>query len=327
MGHAGPPRLSAIAEAAALAPPALQAIAAQYQVRADYQWFSETVERLLPEHRETILAQPDLNRTIFEFCGAFEQEYFPLSEVIMFGIAEWEYDPFEGDRSPLGLIQSGPPFEVHGFECQDMHQMWQEHGAAKTLLMMLLGPDRDLSWRKEEETGMRISWFDAAMSAVDLGVLARIPEPPWRARHVIECLERSEMPDAAQTCRWLTNSTDVWLADVTIMEESWGDPGIYDEGWGEDHLEEMATEWAETKAILDAVNRTIEWMDENPNAALGQLVNAIETHIDDVRRAMPDEESNKHDYDTGEAGSDDGPQSAVVLDEPVGTAGRPDDAG
>lgn len=279
MDNRAPPRVMLLAHLSGRRPPEITALRRLFKVRMDTGWFFDTVGRVMPDKMAELRAIDDPHEQIARFAETFEHRYFPLAEHVMSWITEGtEYAEEEGDDTVWSLLSGGPPYELYGFEYEDPHEMWQEAGPARTLLLLLLGPDPDLPHAGHFDSGVRVSWFEQATAFMDLTPLTRIPEPPWPGSQVIEALEAEGLNAVATTCRWLSHATDIWMADTHVLPDSWGDPSIYDDGWGDEFLEEMAEQWQVTRVIQEEIRTATAWIEMDPVDAMTTMIDAIEKH-------------------------------------------------
>ena len=79
-----------------------------------------------------------------DFAKYFSKEFFPLHESYLEQCREW-WETEAGEEmeaSPYGILQSGIPFQLMGFNWEELHEMWDDVREGISALALLARPPK-----------------------------------------------------------------------------------------------------------------------------------------------------------------------------------------
>ena len=263
MATAAPPVLSNLAGLLLRHPPSLQELVVRLGYAEDYAWFTELVRRLFPQETETLLAVTDVNRRMDRFAGLFQERHFPLYGLFL------DFCLDEGDEPPFTWLRRGIPFGLMGFGYDGLHEMWDGYREGLSALA-LLAEAPDFYW--DEPDGLHTAWLEAAAQRIPQETLERIPRRGIPLDILTQAVEGTEYEGAAQAAAWVLADTDNFFLD-----ESYED-GNYDgfaDPWEDEIIAQGTQEWQRAKALIDAVFRLADWLEEDLPVRFAEMLDFI----------------------------------------------------
>ena len=251
MAAAAPPQLSGLADLLLRRPPSLRELVTLVGYADDYAWFAGLARRLFPQEAEAALSAPDVRTRVVRFAQLFGERHFPLYAPF------FEFFMDEGDEPPWTWLRRGIPFELMGFGYDGLHEMWDGYREGLSALVLLAKPPDSFY---EEPDGLRVAWLESAAERIPQETLLRIPKGGIPLDDLAEALKGTGFEGAAQTCAWVFAETGNFFLDASY------DDGMYegfDDPWEDEVIEAGAEEWRKAAALMDAVGRLTDWLEED----------------------------------------------------------------
>ncbi len=278
MAATAPAQLSGLAELLLRRPPSLRELVTLVGYADDYAWFAGLARRLFPQEAEEALAAPDIRTRVERFARLFGERHFPLYAPY------FEFFMDEGDEPPWTWLRRGIPFELMGFGYDSLHEMWDGYREGLSALVLLVKPPDSLY---EEPDGMRVAWLESAAARIPQETLLRIPQGGIPLDDLTEALKGTGFEGAAQTCAWVLAETGNFFLDASY------DDGMYegfDDPWEDEIIEAGAEEWRKASALMDAVGRLTDWLEEDLPGRFAEM-------LDFVLGRLPNHEQEQEDND------------------------------
>ncbi|MDE0538702.1 MAG: hypothetical protein OXH94_08250 [Rhodospirillales bacterium] len=220
------------------------------------------MRRLFPEEAAATLAAPDARERVGRFARLFAERHFPL------------YLPYldfldEDDEPPWCWLRRGIPYELMGIGYEGLHEMWEGYREGLSALALLAAPPEDL-WIGPD--GLRVAWLEAAAAHIPRETLERIPAGGIPLDALDAAAAGTGYEVAAQAARWVWAETDVFFLDACYedgMFDGFADP------WDDDLIREGTAEWRRAEALMDAVGRLTDWLEEDLPARFAALLDAV----------------------------------------------------
>jgi hypothetical protein len=246
------------------APPSVAGLLHALVPEEGFAEFVELVREYLPEHQVEILSAQSPAHQIALFANHFRDYYFPLP---YFEDAAWN------DFSYADLL-AGVPMLFIGMNWDDWHELPYYQGIGRRLMASLVASPWGTSFGSSDD-GARVALVESCRNEVPQDLLERITDDGYQP---------------AELHRWL-NDTQYWglalLADLV-----WSETGIpfidLDEesmplvGWDPDNVQALTEEWLRAQQLEREIGELEEWLDEEPEARFGELLDFI-----DRRRETP----------------------------------------
>ena len=251
MAVAAPPRLNGLADLLLRRPPLLRELIALVGYADDYGWFTGLVRRLFPQEAEAVLAAPDIGQRVEGFARLFEERHHPLYAPFL------EYSLTEEDEPPFTVLRRGIPYELHGIGYEDLHQMWDGYREGLSALALLTKPPDSFYM---ELDGIRVAWLESASAHIPQDTLLRIPEGGIPQEALAEAVKGTRFEASFQGVAWVGAETGNFFLDNCY------DDGAYDgfsDPWDDEVIAEGTEEWRKAKAIMDAVYKLADWLEED----------------------------------------------------------------
>ena len=278
MATAAPPQLSGLAKLLLRRPPSLRELVTLVGYADDYAWFTGLVRRLFPQEAEAALAAPDVRTRVERFANLFGERHFPLYAPF------FEFFMDEGDEPPWTWLRKGIPFELMGFGYDGLHEMWDGYREGLSAMALLVRPADPFY---EEPDGLRVAWLESATERIPQETLERIPQGGIPLDDLAGALKETKFEGAAQACSWVLAETGNFFLDHTYED------GNYDgfaDPWEDDIIREGTEEWRKASALMDAVSRLTDWLEEDlPGRFAGML--------DFVLPRLPNQEQEENEHD------------------------------
>ena len=261
--HAPPPlRLHALAARLLRRPPSLRELVTVVGYAEDYAWFAALVRRLFPVEAEAALALPDARARVGRFAELFAARHFPL------------YLPYldfldEDDEPPWCWLRRGIPYELMGIGYEGLHEMWEGYREGLSALALLAASPED-RWLGPD--GLRVAWMEAAAAHLPRETLARIPPDGIPLDALDAAVAGTGYEAAAQAARWVWAETDVFFLDACYED---GEYDGFADPWDDDLIAEGTREWRRAEALLGAVWRLADWLEEDLPGRFAALLDAV----------------------------------------------------
>ena len=276
-----PLTLSALAARLLRRPPSLRELVTLVGYAEDYAWFAGLVRRLFPEEAEAALALPDARERVIRFARLFAQRHFPLYLPYLDFYAEDEDEP------PWCWLRRGIPYELMGVGLR---------GAPRDVGGLPRGnlgpgpPGRAPRGPVDRARGAPRGVAGGPPPHIPRETLARIPVGGIPLDALDAAVAGTGYEAAAQAARWVWAETDVFFLDASY------DDGMYDgfaDPWDDDLIRAGTAEWRRAEALLDAVGRLADWLEEDLPARFAALLDAV------LPRLPRDRKKEVRDHDDG----------------------------
>ena len=279
MEAAAPALLSGLAEKLLRRPPSLRELVTLVGYADDYAWFAGLVRRLFHYEAEATLAAPDLRARVERFANLFGERHFPLyTPFIEFWLDE------EGEEPPWSWLRRGIPFDLMGFGYDGLHEMWNGYREGLSAMALLVsapdvyydGPD-----------GLRVAWLESAAERIPQSTLEWIPQGGIPLEALTGALKDTKFEGAAQACSWVLAETGNFFLDHTYEDGSYDG---FSDPWEDDIIKEGTEEWRKASALMDAVSRLIDWLEEDIPGRFAEMLAF-------VLGRLPEQEKEDNDHD------------------------------
>ena len=279
MAAAAPAQLSGLANLLLRRPPSLRELVTLVGYADDYAWFVGLVRRLFPKEAEAALAAPDVRGRVERFAGLFGERHFPLYAPF---IEFWTEE--EGEQPPWSWLRQGIPFDLMGFGYDGLHEMWDGYREGLSAMALLVKPS-DAYY--DGPDGIRVAWLESAAERIPQETLERIPQGGIPLDDLTEALKGTGFEGAAQACSWVLAETGNFFLDHTYEDGSYD--GFADP-WEDDIIQEGTEEWRKASALMDAVSRLTDWLEEDLPGRFAEM-------LDFVLGRLPSQEQEQEDND------------------------------
>ncbi len=280
MEAVSPPRLSGLARLLLRRPPSLRELVTLVGYADDYAWFAGPVRRLFPQEGEAVLSAPDTRERVEGFVRLFEERHFPL------------YGPFfdfhmeEGDEPPWTWLRRGIPYELMGFGCDGLHEMWDGYREGLSALV-LLADSPDAHYMGTD--GLRVAWLEIGLRPHPAADTAQNPSRGHIPRNPHLGSAGDRVRGAAHAASWARGETGNFFLDDCYED------GNYDgfaDPWEDEIIREATEEWGRASALMDSVGELAGWLEEDLPGRFAQM-------LDFILRLLPNQEREKEENDDG----------------------------
>ena len=245
----------------------------------DYAWFAGLVRRLFPQEAEAALAAPDLRTRVERFANLFGERHFPLYAPII----EFWTDA-EGEEPPWSWLRRGIPFDLMGFGYDGLHEMWNGYRDGLSAMVLLARPP-DVYY--DGPDGLRVAWLESAAERIPQETLQRVPEGGISLEDLNGALKDTRFEGAALAASWVLAETGNWFLDHNYEDGSYD--GFCDP-WDDDIIAEGTEEWRKANALMDAVCKLGDWLEEDLPGRFAEM-------LDFTLARIPEQEKGKEDND------------------------------
>lgn len=222
--------------------------------------FAEIVRELLPEDAATILAARTEEEQVGLLANRYSGRYHPIHEYFLDGF-------MMGDDEPMDtLVQYRIPLHLEGitgYELHDLHGDWEP----ANLLMACLAAPTDSYGGPDE--GIRVTWLESLAGKVDPALLARLGGG-WPLHRLEALLHDTDLQGAVMAAEWVNAETGSHFLDAND-EDGWENPS-----WTLANAILGAQHWRAAEYVQSQISRTADWLREDLNGHLGQLLDYIE---------------------------------------------------
>ena len=237
------------------------------------------MRRLFPQEAEAALSAPDVRTRVERFANLFGERHFPLYAPF---IEFWLDD--EGEEPPWSWLRRGIPFDLVGFGYDGLHEMWNGYRDGLSAMALLVRP-ADAYY--DGTDGIRVAWLESAAERIPQETLLRIPQGGIPLDDLTDALKETRFEGAAQACSWVLAETGNFFLDHTYED------GNYDgfaDPWEDDIIHEGAEEWRKASALMDAVSRLADWLEEDLPGRFAEM-------LDFVLVRLPNQEQEDNDHE------------------------------
>ena len=283
-----PLRLTALMELTERRPPRISVVIRKLHHgdnTQDRAWFKELLHQTVPEQAWEILQLDNGWDQILSFAARFRMNHFPLSENYLQMEAEWRQEELEYEHEeggPYSLLREGIPFELMGFNWDELHTMWNQtrNGlSALALLPTVPRHEADASYDYDESQGLRQAWLESAADVIPAATLRRIPEGGITLERLEKAVRGTPMEAAHLAGRWIYGMTGTFFLDASIPEDEFNG---YSDLWDDEIIECGTQEWQKAKEILDQVEQLTIWLEEDLPQRFGQMLDLILERLEEV---------------------------------------------
>ena len=263
MEAAAPPLLSNLAGLLLRRPPSLRELVTLVGHADDYAWFTELVRRLFPDEAEAALSLPDVRQRVERFAQLFAERHFPL------------YAPFidfwadDGEDPPWSWLRQGIPFDLMGFGYDGLHELWNGYRDGISAMALLVRPPEVYY---DGPDGLRVAWLESAAERIPKETLTRLPEGGIPLETLAEALKDTRFEGAAKACSWVLAETGNFFLDACYEDGSYD--GFADP-WEDEVIAEGTEEWRKASALMDAVCRLGDWLEEDLPARFAEMLDFV----------------------------------------------------
>ena len=212
------------------------------------------------------------------FANLFGERHFPLyTPFIEFWLDE------EGEEPPWSWLRRGIPFDLMGFGYDGLHEMWNGYREGISAMALLVrAPDVYY----ECPDGLRVAWLESAAERIPQETLLRVPEGGIPLEDLTEALKDTKFEGAAQACSWVLAETGNWFLDHNFED---GIDGFCDP-WEDDIIAEGAEEWRKANALMDAVCKLADWLEEDLPGRFAEMLDFVLERL-----SQQEKEDNEHE--------------------------------
>ncbi len=263
MEAAAPARLSGLATLLLRRPPSLRELVTLIGYADDYAWFAGLVHRLFPDEGEALLAAPDVRERVERFARLFAERHFPLYGAYL--DLYWD----EGDDPPFTWLRRGIPFDLFGFGYDAVHEMWDRYREGLSSLALLARPPEACYVVPD---GIRVAWLEAAAEHIPRQTLERIPGDGIPLDVLTGALQGTPFEGAAQAGNWIWGETGNFFLDASYDD---GEYNGFSDPWDDDLIAEATGVWRQAEALMDAVGRLTDWLEEDLPARFAEMLEFV----------------------------------------------------
>ena len=257
-----PTRLSGLAELLLRRPPSLRELVAMVGYAHDHAWFVGLVRRLFPQEAEAVLAAPDIRKRVEDFARLFEEHHFPLYAPYFDYLTEEEEPAFTA-------LRRGIPFHLQGIGYEGLYEMWDGYRDGLPALALLAKPPESFYTESDE---IRVAWLESASAHISQDTLLRIPEGGIPQEALTEAVRSTRFEASSQGVAWVWAETGNFFLDTNYED------GMYDgfaDPWDDEVIAEGTEEWRKAKAIMDAVYKLADWLEDELSSRFAEMLDFI----------------------------------------------------
>ena len=278
-----PPLLSGLARLLFRAPPRLTGLMEFLRHTDDYNWFTDLVNRLLPNQVEQILADPNIPGQVLAFASGFEEKYFPLASGYIEYLTESEEEP------PWTALRRGIPFDLFGLGYETLHELWyvSREGLAAMALFSTPSDLEEGYWQQQVE-GLRVSWMETAADHMPISVIHKIPAGGVPTGHLVRAVKGTRFEALGQAAQWVWGESNNLFLDYSFedgaLENGYADP------WTDEVLAEGHGQWTPAHQLMDSVDEMCTWLEQDLGANFEEMIEFVLPLLDNVTEETEDDE-------------------------------------
>ena len=279
MEAAAPALMSGLAQMLLRRPPSLRELVTLIGYADDYAWFVGLVRRLFPNEAEAALSAPDIRARVERFANLFGERHFPLYAPF---IEFWTEE--EGEQPPWSWLRQGIPLDLMGFGYDGLHEMWDGYREGLSAMALLVKP-ADAYY--DGPDGIRVAWLESAAERIPQETLERMPQSGIPMDDLAEALKETKFEGAAQACSWVLAETGNFFLDHTYED---GNYDGFSDPWDDDIIAEGTEEWRKASALMDAVSRLIDWLEEDLPGRFAEMLDFVLERLPEQGKEDNDDE-------------------------------------
>ncbi len=261
-------------------PPLLRELVVLVGHAEDHAWFVGLVRRLFPNEAEAVLTAPDIRQRVEGFARLFEERHYPLYAPF------FEFYLTEEDEPPFTVLRRGIPYELHGIGYEGLHEMWDGYREGLSALALLAKPPESFYTESDE---IRVAWLESAAVHIPQETLLRIPEGGIPQDDLAKAAKGTRFEGTSQAASW------VWAETGNLFLDACYDDGMYNgfaDPWDDEVIAEGTEEWRKAKAIMDAVYKLADWLEDDLPAHFAEMLEFILERLGNIN---PTAEENEHE--------------------------------
>ena len=275
MEAAAPALMSGLAQMLLRRPPSLRELVTLIGYADDYAWFAGLVRRLFPNEAEAALAAPDIRQRVERFANLFGERHFPLYAPMI------EFWTDSDDEPPWSWLRRGIPFELMGFGYDGLHEMWNGYREGLSAMALLVKPP-DVYY--DGPDGLRVAWLESAAERIPQETLQRVPEGGIALEDLNGGAEGNEVRGGGASLL-LGPCRDRQLLPRPLPTRTASYDGFCDP-WEDDIIAEGTEEWRKANALMDAVCKLGDWLEEDLPGRFAEM-------LDFTLARIPEQEKGK----------------------------------
>ena len=265
-----PPRLSVLTNLTQPSPPSISEIIDLTLSAQDYNYFKELAAAYTPDIYDSIIAQNGSAAKVSAFANQFSEKYFPLAPYFRDPMDTWEEDEY----SIYTRFLSGIPYELHGFDYEDLHDIWEFSTIPLAALALLPQPPEGHFMANPWED-LRTAWLESANRYIPEDTLKLLPETGFPIETIKQTVKNSQFEGLLSAIAWIFADSNNLFVDASLEDyDGFVDP------WEEETVQLATETWQEAKVILDQAIELANWLDSDLPNRFRQLVEHILSHSD-----------------------------------------------
>jgi hypothetical protein len=213
--------------------------------------FVALVREFLPEREEDIIRKAILRDQITAFATYFEDRYFPLEDSLI-----WDVDSYS-------WLTRAIPVVIRGMSYDDYHDIWSNWRQGIHLMTYLVSDPYP-----DGETRILIS--ETCKEYVPIDILQQVPEEGFFPADCHRILDETPYKALALWSDIVWAETGNFFLDTNYdnyMEE------LLD--WDRETVEMLTQQWQQADVIEEEILNLVIWLEDDPPAHFGELVNFI----------------------------------------------------
>jgi len=230
--------------------PSLSVLIARLEGAEEYEAFVALVRKFLPEREGDILLQTTPQAQVAAFASDFQVRYFPL-----------DYRFEIGDIEGYGELTWRIPVIPRGLSYDDYHWIASEWREGFQLMTYLV----ESPFGEE-----RAALAEACEDCVPGYLLQQVPEQGFSPRELEHLLEGTKFIGLLHWANMVWHETGNFFLDIDY-EELWSAPLEWDRGT----VDWLTPQWHGAERIEEEVCNLAEWLEGDPPARFGELLNFI----------------------------------------------------
>ena len=251
-------------------PPLLSDLSAHADVAADYAWFRQMVQDVLPEHAQDILQQDDRYRELDAFATHFGNTYFPINEGI-FHQEILEYDDEDDGTSCWGRLRMALYWGVDGIDTDDLDSIWDDRTPGEAMLGTMCAVDQNRA-----EPGIRIAWLQHAAQTVPQSTLELIPPEGYSQDDLTRAVNGTWAQGLFHTCIWLNASSGNEFIDIPPNQGEWNP---FSDLWDQETLGNISLLWREAEQSVTSRFQLASLIEEDLPVRTLELINFVNSRL------------------------------------------------
>ena len=192
----------------------------------------------------------------------------------------------EGEQPPWSWLRQGIPFDLMGFGCDGLHEMWDGYREGLSALVLLAKPPDSIY---EEPDGLRVAWLESAAARIPQQTLLRIPQGGIPLDDLTEALKGTWFEGAGLAASWVFAETGNFFLDASYED---GNYDGFSDPWEDEIIEAGTEEWRKAAALMDTVARLAGWLEEDIPGRFAEMLAFVLGRLPSQEQ---EQEDNDHD--------------------------------